>query len=723
LKIDKTKAEKLPGVKDIVTHEDTKEIPPYVLAGGAFGGQPKSVLNDVVRFVGAPVAVVAAESEKIAEEALKLIEVEYERLPAVFDPEEAMKPEAPKVYPEGNIALSLQKTQSHVLASGDVEKGLKEADFVFEDKYKTPRQAHCTLEPYACVASFEAGKLTVWLSTNFPHSHQASIAQGLKMPIHSVRVIVPYIGGSFGGRGQMIFEGIITSFISRRVGRPVKLEYSREECFYATYTRWPHIFELKTGVNKDGTLVARQARMIVDTGIAEVITACNIYVMAAFWASLYKAASIRFEGYNVYTNNPAGGPMRGIGNPPLHLAMECQMDEIAEKLGLDPVDIRLKNCVQADETTAAGCVIRSCGLKECIEKGAERIGWRERRKKPGEVGDVEKRGMGMACFIHCSGLSMPADLSSATLTINLDGTVNLLHASPNMGQGINTVLAQIVAEELGVRYEDIVQSSTADTLIAPWDIGDHGSRQTVMMGNAVRLAAADAKQQLLEAAAAMLNVSKDQLEAKDGNIYVKDSPEKAVPIAQVYLFSLFALRRIVIGRGSYDPGIEGVVPDYPTTKIGDLTSCYPFGANFVEVEVNTQNGKVKVLKVVAAHDVGRALNPNCAEGQIEGGVVMGIGFALTENYLQDENGRMVNPNLREYKLPKARDIPEIEAIMVESVDPIGPYGAKGLGETATVATPAAIVNAIYNAIGIRFKELPITPSKILEALEKKRRAI
>lgn len=699
LKVDTSKAEKYPGVIATLTIEDV----PRVLHGAGpapYYMQDEYTIDEKVRYVGDKVAAVAAVSEEIAEEALELIDVEYEVLPAVFDPEKATKADAPSIHgTDLNLALPVIE-----IGSGDIEKGFKEADYVFEDEYKTPPVQHCCLEPHVSVASWDlSGNLTVWSSTQGPFRIRSVLARALQIPVGKIRVIAPHVGGGFGSKGTHTYEDVC-AFLAKKAGRPVKLECARDEVFTASCIRHPTIYKLKTGVKKDGTFTARQAKAYFATGAYANAGPIVVAYTGDNFACMYKCPNVKFEGYCAYTNTEVAGAFRGFGDPQTFFAVELQMDTIAEKLGIDPMELRLKNHIRAGTKMSDGLFVTSCGLSECIEKGAEAIGWNEKRKWP-KTGDKKKRGIGMALGIHKSGVKPGAEMSSAFIRINEDGTINLLTGTVDVGQGSKTALAQIAAEELGVRLED-VNVTAGDTAVTPYDEkGAIGSRQTYVGGGAVKKAAADAKQQLLEKAAKMLEAAVEDLEVRDRRIYVEGAPETGASIAEVVMFSQFGEpeNTVILGRGSHSP--SGKAPY--------------FMAQFAEVEVDIETGQVKVLRIVAAQDVGFAINPLALEGQIEGALAMGCGYALTEELLQGPNGKILNDTFLDYKIYSAMDMPKMETIIVESIDPTGPFGAKGAGEGACVPTAAAIANAIYNATGLRIKEIPITPEKILKAVKEK----
>ena len=691
-RIDVSKAEELPGVEKVITFKDVPRVP--YNPSGYYYHEPKDryVLDEKVRFVGEPVAVVAAVDEDTAEEALGLIDVEYEEIPAVFDPEEAMKPGAPRIHDvDRNIAAHITNEW------GDTEKGFENADYVFEDRYETQRQQHCPLEPHACVATYELGKLTIWLTTQIPFQVRKTLAEILNIPLHRIRVINSFVGGGFGGKDEIVLEPIC-ALLAMKTGKPAKIRFTREEEFCAATTRHPCIVELKTGVKKDGTLVARHIKVILNTGAYASHGPSVAGAMSVREIGLYKSPNVKFEAYCTYTNTPVAGAFRGYGNPQQSFAVESQLDTIAEKLRIDPVELRLKNIIRSgDINLGTGLKIESCGLEECIRKAAERIGWKRGAKEPGR-NTGRKRGMGIACSMHNSGAApYLKEFSSSIVKVNEDGTINLLTGVIDLGTGSSTTLAQIVAEELGMRLEDVTVARR-DTEVVPADRGTYASGSIYIGGEAARRAAVDAKNQLLEKAAKMLGMKNGDLEIVNGNIRVKERPEIKKSIGEV------SGEEPIIGRATYVP--PGNAPS--------------FGAQCVEVEVDTERGNIRIPRFAYAHDVGRAINPAIVEGQIEGGAAMGIGYALIEELLLDERGRALNPGFIDYKIPAARDVPEIEPIIVESIEPTGPFAAKGVGEPALVPTAPAIANAIYHATGIRIKELPITSEKILRAIKKLR---
>jgi CO/xanthine dehydrogenase Mo-binding subunit len=685
--LDIEKAKALPGVKAILT---PKDMPSY-------RWHPEMpILTDVARFEGDDIAVVAAVDEDRAAEALDLIKVDYEVLPFVLDPEKAMKADAPKIHPNGNIIGG----KPLLLERGDIEKGLKEADLIFENSYRTPMLQHVTAETRSCVAHWQNGKLTLWDSTQYTFAVQAGLAKALKVPMSKVRVICDYMGGGFGDRSTAERYSVLASLISRNTGRPVKIQFSRDENFLSTHHRYPTIFDLKYGVKKDGTLTALYAKLIADMGAYahfEGATGC-----VETMKSVYRCPNLKFEGYSVYTNKPEGGYMRCVGHPMPQFAQEVHMDMIAEKLGMDPVDFKMKNFARLEDGDQDRKMpFTSNGMDECIRKGAEAIGWKQRWQKPNSSPGPIKKGFGMAVHACRHGaMSLP---SSGVVKINADGTVNVLTGTSDLGGGQKGTMAMIAAEELGVSL-DQVSVTAADTEVTTDTGGSTGSRQTMTGGMGAKLAAAAARKQLIEIAAKELKMEPGKLEIRNGVIYPMGS-DKGISFEDVMKKAPGAAS--IVGRG---------IGQLPQGKI-----IHTFAAHFVEVEVDTRTGVVKVIKLFAAHDVGRAINLLSVENQIQGGAIQGMGFGLMEDQITDKNtGACVNPSLVDYKLFTMKDIPEIVPIVVESNDPFGPFGAKGVGEPPYSVPTPAITNAIYNAIGVRFNQLPITSRSVLDGLKGKK---
>jgi xanthine dehydrogenase molybdenum-binding subunit len=659
--------------------------------------------DDTVRFIGDPVLAVAADDEQSAEKALSLIDVEYEILPPLFEPFESMNRTDVAIHKKGNIAFRTTKIY------GDPEKGFGEADCVFENEFKTSRQKHASIEPVgSCLASYGSDdSVIVHSSTQLPHWTQIYLADILDLPVNRVRVVKPFTGGAFGARCGII-HGLeaMCCVLSRKTKRPVKMSFTREEDFEATEGRHPFTVKLKTGATKEGLLVAHSIELVMDVGGYGTHYVGVLADALSTGLGLYRCPNVRFEGVCVYTNKAMNGAMRGYGNPQINFAQESQMDIIADHLGMDPVELRLKNYRGLGEVDPVfEDTIKSDGMKECLKKGAERIKWEEKRAKK-HIQGTTVRGVGMSCLSHGTGASLALpDPASAIVMFNSDGSVNLVTAAADDGQGNRTGLLQIAAEELGIPVEQISISPT-DTASTPLDGGTHGSRQTYAGGLAVKKAAVDAKAALFTIAARFMATDSKDLNLEGGMIFSTKNPSVKVSLHDF-------MRRIAIEDMSVNEQIighsTGIAPGMPTT----------FGANFAEVEVDLETGEVTVIDFVSAFDVGRAINPANVEGQIVGGAIMGIGFALTEEMITVD-GRIQNANFRDYRLLRACDVPNVQGIIVESNEPTGPYGAKGVGEATMIGVPAAIANAIFHATGVRIRDLCITQEKVLEGLQSKK---
>lgn len=712
LNVDTSKAARIPGVKIAISAKDTL-CRKFCL--NPSWANNMLLQDERVRYVGDQVAAVAAVDEDTASEALSLIKVDYELLPAVFDPEEAMGPGAPQIHgEENNIAVHGRRS------FGDVDKGFAKSEYVCEGTYYSPALAHCCMEPRGCVAETDhSGRITVWSTTQTPHALREELAHVLDIPQSKVAVFQAYTGGAFGARMGMDPIDGIAAVLSLKCHKPVKLVNTREEEFLSSRIRYPMKIWIKSGARKDGRLIAREIKVITDNGA---YNHEGQYVMGnagSKLAQLYAVPNIRYEGILVYTNNVYGGAFRGYGNPQITYAMETQLDQIAEALKIDPADIRLVNANKPDSVTVSGCRIESCGLSECIQTAVKESNWKEVRTARKD-NTRKKKGIGIACMIHGgSGVKFfwgkDCNFSSAIIKVNTDGSVDVLTGSAELGQGSDTTLAMIAAEEIGAKLDDI-RVVSGDTDTTPPCGGAWGSRQTFTAGNAVKYAAAEAKSQLIEVAASLLEADAENLLIKEGRVFIKGLPGKYISLADVAGESWRNRGTPIIGRGvNVDPWSEQ--PD-PMTGYGNVSSAYAFAAQIAEVEVDTETGVVQVNNFWCAHDVGKTINPLGAESQIEGGVVsMGLGYALMENLVLGSEG-VKNTNFADYKIPTMLDICPVNTYLVESIDPYGPFGAKGVGEPAMIASAAAVANAIYNAIGVWINDLPITPEKILSALRK-----
>jgi xanthine dehydrogenase molybdenum-binding subunit len=710
--IDTSKAERLPGVKGVLTGYN---IPPIKF--GVYKDNVPLKANKVCSLRD-EVAAVAATDLDIAEEALDLIKVEYEILPAVFDPEEAMKEGAILVHEEH--VGGKEKKPTNVLnlpwrlIAGDVEEARKNSAYVAEDRFKVTWVTHCCMGTSGCVAMFDLkNNLTVYSITQIPSLEQrdfmdALAAMGLKGK--KVRVIKTMIGGGFGSKLDTYAFEYIAILLAHKTRKPVKILFSREEEFFATSPRQPAIIDISQGCTKDGRLTFRDIRMILDNGAYTSWGATTPSVMMMPISSLYKVPNVRYVAKCVYTNNTYSQAMRGYGNPQATFAIDSQIDTLAEMAGIDPLDFRMRNANTPGEVTPQNFKINTCGLRECIDAVAQKLDWRQNH------GRKDGRGVGMASMIHVGGGARVYKSDGCGTIVKIDdfGTVNVITGATDMGQGSDTVIAQIVAEEIGVKVEDVLVTHT-DTDICPWDVGAHASRTTFVAGNSARGAAKKVKGQLLDVAAKSLGESPDNLDIRDQTVFSKIDPEKKSPLGKVLRAAHYtAGGSMVMAENFYDPNNENLDKEFK----GNLSVTYAYGTHGVEVEVDKETGQVKILKYIAAHDVGKAINPMLLEGQVYGGATQGIGYALTERLIL-KDGKVMNPNFLDYKILTAKDVPHIETVVVETNDPFGPFGAKGIGEPGLVPTAPAIANAIYDAVGVRIKDLPITPEKVLAALKEK----
>ena len=702
--IDTSKAASLRGVKCVITAEDTPKIKygNWRLFPDTQDEYPLAV--DKVRFIGDEVAAVAAIDKDTAEEALELIEVEYEELPAVFDVDEAMRPGAPILhdYCPDNVSVNRK------IEYGDVEKGFAESDYVREDTFELPPVIHAYLEPCSALAQVDLdGRITLWTSTQVPYIVQCLLASTLGMRENDVRVIKPFVGGGFGGKMELRTWEFCAALMAKKTGRPVKFTLSREEEFLVGRRRHPMRIHSKVGFKKDGTLVANDVRIQLDGGAYNAMGPTATFLCGSFGAMLYRYPSYRFHGEHVYTNKPPASAMRGFGAPQAFYAKETQMNIVAEEMGIDPIDLRIKNSQMTGDEIPGVANVTSCGYIDALKKVAEMSGWEEKRKnlKPGQ-------GIGVGCYSFISGgvfnwFNTEYPFSAAEIRAFSDGTVHLLTMAADIGQGSDTVLKQILAEDLGLRMEDI-RITTADTAVTPpADLGAWGSRLTLMAGNAVLDASAKIKQRLFRAVSARFNLNViHQLECKNGRVQSKSKPEYGLTFAQAVAGEQRASGgEPLVARGSYTPRDKGMV-----------TPALGFGAQVAEVEVDRETGLTQVKHMWTVHDCGTVINPRGVEGQANGSIQMGLGYALSEQIIMD-GGRTLNTNFLDYKMPMATDMPLSEQGHVETYEPEGPLGAKEAGEGLASPTAPAISDAVWHATGYRCKDLPITPEKVLRYLE------
>ena len=702
LNIDTRKAEKLMGVKAVVTGKDTPGKKQGIWRRFPELCDEEILCREKVRYIGDPVAAVAAVDEDTAEEALDLIEVEYEPLPAVYDPMDAIKEDAPQIHEGAELNINVTR---HI-EWGDVDEAFKKCDRIREDKFRCSSQAHVCMETHDAVASFDYnGKLTVWTSTQAAYYIQALLAGMLNLREGDVRVIKPPTGGGFGSKFELDSAQFCASVLSMKLCKPVKIVLSREEEFTATKRRTPMYYYLKLGAKKDGTLLAKEVRVITEGGAYTGMGATALYLTGFFSSFPYKYPNYRYDGYRVYTNTAPTSAMRGFGAPQSTFVGESQLDMMAEELGIDPIEIRRKNGMTPNYEVPGQAYIQSCGLHQCLDKIEEHI--KQRGKLP------PNHGIGIAAYGFMSGgifnwFDTPYAFSAALVRINIDGKVDLFTGACEIGQGSDTTLSMICAEELGIRLEDI-RIHSGDTGICPADLGAWGSRETLMNGNAVKMAAADAKRQLMEFAAAKLGANiVYEMDIKDRWIHLVDRPERGVSYFDIVKEAIRGKDgEVIIGRGHYTPHRKGMI-----------SPAYSFGVQAAEVGVDTETGKVKLVNVTTAHESGTVINPVGIEGQLEGAIMMAGGYGFCEDQPMDE-GKILNPSIADYKLIRSLDMPETKILEIDTYEPEGPFGAKEAGEGLTNPTAGAIANAVYKAVGVRINNLPITPEKVLRALKEK----
>src|SRR6202050_5656902 len=755
--IDTSRAEKLDGVVTVVVGTDAPN--PYGIL--PVGHDEYALALEKVRYVGDNVACVAAVDEFTAEKALELIDVEYEVLPAYFDPEDSMKAETNLIH--DNKPNNIEKDYHHVF--GDPEKGFAEADQIAEARFIANEVTHAAMEPHATLAAFEIdpqtgnpGRLIVQYSTQVLYYLQHKLSLVLEMQRSQIRVIKPLVGGGFGGKSEVIPLEIIAAIAARKAKAPVKITYTREEVFWAHRGRPRTIIDMKTGVKKDGSITAVKARVVQDGGAYCSYGVGTDFYSGALLGALYDIPNIQYDGYRVLTNKPACGAMRGHGTVNVRFAFESQLDELAAKIGMDPAEIRQRNLLKPPCITVNGLRVQSYGLPECIEKTVERSGWKQRR------GNLPKgRGLGIACSHYVSGAAnsiIRSDMPHSTVNIKIDrdGGVVVYTGASEIGQGSDTMTAQVAAEVLGCSLAR-VRVIAADTDLTPIDIGSYSSRVTFMNGNATLRAAEDVKKRIAAAVAKKMNCAAEELEFRDELVLKKGSAppptkrDQAEEVevtqagasvsgrveGQILRGSLQQKRKeegpkewmtfeeavvaaidfhgALSGTGSYAPPQEARGGKHKGAGVGP-SPAYSYSAQVAEVSVDEETGEVVVHKVWAAHDCGRALNPVSVEGQVMGSVWMGLGQAVQEE-MTWKDGLLLNPGLLEYCSPSSTQSPEIEAIIVESIDPEGPFGAKEASEGSLAAAIPAVANAIYDAVGVRLRESPFTPERVLAAIRAK----
>ncbi len=701
VRIDASRALALPGVRAVITATDV----PDVRYGGALKDETVFA-RDEVRYVGQPVAAVAATTREAADAALAAIDVVYDPLPAALDLEAALAPGAPLIHEawQTYTAIPILHREGNVcqrarIVAGDVERGFLEADRVFEHRFRTAMVHQGYAEPRAAVAAWDsAGQVTVWSNTQLPFEIQNTLAEILALPPSRIRVIVPGIGGGFGGKLRIGVEHF-AALLARRTGRPVKVVTTSEEELTAAYPRQGTLVELKTGVTRDGRITAKEARIYFDTGAFAGSGPGVASVATLVLAGPYRIPNLFIEGYAVYTNKTNCGSFRAPSGPQANFAVESQMDMIADALGLDPLELRLRNIVREGDEGPTGQVLTGVGLEECLRRAAAAIGWTDRRPGP-------NRGKGLAC----GWWTTTGGSSGVYVKITPDGTVAMNTGAAEIGTAALTGAAQVLAEELGVDLADISVVS-ADTFATPFDFGAQGSRTAFAVGNACRAAVADLKRQLFALAAVELGAAAETLALRDKHVVADGKRIALGELARISQLSGGGL----IAHGTF------IAPPTPYDAKRVEAHVYPvfhspsFHAHAVDLSVDPDTGEVTIHRYVVAQDVGFAINPIYVEGQIEGGVAQGLGQALSEEILY-ENGRVLNPNLTDYKMPTTLDVPRVESILVQHPSVVGPYGAKGVGEPPSIEPPAAVANAVAAAVGVRITTLPITAEKIALAL-------
>jgi len=711
LSIDASKAERLNGVKTVMTAKDVPRNETVTRfgqtqsLGGGFEGLYRVLADKKVHFMGEAVALVAAETDEIAERALRMIHVEYQPLPGVFDPIEGMKPKAPQVE-EGKSNI----VTHYEVVKGEVKEGFSKADIIVENTYRVPFVDHAYIEPESGVAWIdEDGVINIRVSTQVIE-HFRSVADVLALPHNRIRVIGTYVGGGFGGKEDITVETFL-ALLTYKTGRPVKLTYTREESILCHSKRHPYVMEYKTGAQKNGQLTALEARIISDAGAYVYLSPWVLLYSMVDAAGPYRIPHVKIDGYTVLTNNTFTSANRGFGAPQVCFAYESQMDELARELRMDPCEIRKINYLEKGEKLATGQILEhAVALRETTEKAFQALGERTPGKSNLKIGRGIASGMtsyGRMIFLH--------DTSRSHVSIEMDGSVTIRAGVQDIGGGQASSLCHIVAEVLGVPLEDI-KAYIADTALTPLAGTTTATRQLYMSGNATLMAAKEIRKTLLKKAGEMMRIDPQRLDLADREVIDAEGSGKSLSLIEVVkacasdglpLYNIGLYKAPFRNLTQYER-IEGqVFPDFT------------FGTHAAEVAVDEETGEVQVLKLVACFDVGRAINPLSVEGQLEGGAIYGMGYGLTEEVVM-EKGVTLTPSFSEYLLPTSMDVPDVETILIESGDGVGPFGAKGVGEPSVCSIAPAIANAVYDAIGIRIYDLPLTPEKIVRATKEKK---
>ncbi|TAL69978.1 MAG: xanthine dehydrogenase family protein molybdopterin-binding subunit [Bacteroidetes bacterium] len=714
ISIDTSKAKKLEGVKCVITADniDVNNI--------SYRRDHPILKKGQVNCIRDEIAAVAATSKEIAQKALELIEVKYKVREGIFDPFEAIKEDAPQInhfidgkYPNKNIAEHFHYEHGNL----DEEKAISK--YIVSHRYTLPRVTHCCMATSNMTADYSKtdGKLTLYSTTQVPFLYQRDIARALKMEPSKIRIIQVVIGGGFGSKLDMYPYEPICALLSMKTGQPVQLIFSREEEFIASPTRQTMIYDVTAGADENGRFTFRDVRVTLDNGAYTSWGATTPFVMMQTFSSLYQCPACRFDSTSVYTNNVYAGSFRGYGNPQATFALERTIDMLAEEIGMSKSEIRILNANFKGEITKQGLHFNTCGHKEALETVIEKVKGHTHPLVPSQEWKTKryKRGVGYASMLHVGGGAKiyPSDGCGTTLKIDPFGYLTIITGSSEIGQGSETVLAMIASEELGIDISRIKVINT-DTDIKPWDVGVHASRTSFVAGNSVLGAVKKLKEKISPKAAQLLKTNVDDLIYEKGLIksVINESSIELDKVVRAIHFK--EPGELCIDTYFFEPSSEFADNEFK----GNVSGAYAFASQSVEVEVDTYTGNVKVLDVYVAQDVGKVLNPLGLAGQIEGGVVMGMGYALLEELIVDK-GMILNPNFHNYKLPTAMDVPGIHFYPIETEDSLGPYGAKGVGEAPLIPTAAAIANAVSDAIGVQIDSLPVTPEKVLRALEEK----
>ena len=705
LSIDTTKAESLPGVKAVVTGKDTEGVKWGVFA---YTRDQQFIQTEKVRYIGDEVAGVAAVDEETALKALDLIDVEYEELPAVFEPMEAMASDTELIHDDfpDNINIHVN------IDTGNVDENFAKAHYIREDTFVAAEESYFQAEPYAVVARFDHEEcLEIWCPNGGPHMKSKPLSNAFKIPLHKVKVRKIAIGGAFGGRSEICPADYICALLAQKTNRPVKIVFTREENTIATRQGHSMITTHKTGVDKNGQVLARETTCYMDGGAYSSTGPIATSVPFLSMEQAYRMESVRYNGYRVYTNKPIRGMIRVHGRC-FAVGLDTQLDLIAEHLGLDPVEMRLRNSRQPGEYTSTKSYVGSCAMDETIQKAAEASNWKEKFGKLPAY-----HGIGIGTNSVQTGFPMGIRGGSQSfIKFNEDGEATVMSGVVDNGQGNDNMLVQIAAEELGLLPEDIHLVS-ADTETTSSDPGSYSQVSTFVGGQAVMLAAKNCRKKLFDVASKILEVAPDTLVARNRMIFVKDDPEKSISIKKVVRVSLLNFNS-VNAEGGYWPKVD-MKREWVKNPYGQMCEAFSFGTTIIEVKVDPETGQVDVLNAVACQDVGKALNPLVLEGQFEGSVAMGGQGGMLTEYHEWKDGRCLNPTMLDYKVPLACDMPEISTIIVESIDPKGPYGAKEAGMSIAMSAAQAYAAAVSNAIGVHMDSFPLTPDKILAAIKEK----